>query len=176
MKTWLFIKIPLLLAVLLGVGLLVLNRPNHPATHPPQTARLGTVGPAVDLGRKIPIEASRWYQVVNAETGLDALFDGETQVNVNTGWNKLLPTYEAYYPLHEGETMTIDRIRLYDFADQNLDKPFTLSIITADWKRIPVARFVGDKYQQWVGPDPVQPDEFRLKKPVSGARDRKSVV
>ncbi|MBO0950262.1 hypothetical protein [Fibrella forsythiae] len=153
----------------LSVTLLLLNRPNSASSHPPQ---LVDVQPTAhfDTAGRIPIDAKRWYQVVNASSGLEGLFDGVTEENVNTGWSKLLDNYDAYYPLRTGEQMTIDRIRLYDYADQNLDKPMTLSIITADWKRIPIARFVGDKYKEWVGPDPRQPGTFRLKTPVTGAR------
>ncbi|MEZ0487034.1 hypothetical protein [Fibrella aquatica] len=156
-------------AAALGITLLLLNRPNNAASHPPKVSPLLSSN-AFDTVGRIPIDAKRWYQVINVSNGLDALFDGKTQVNVNTGWNKLVTPYEAYYPLRNGEQMTIDRIRLYDYADQNLDKPMTLFIITADWKRIPIARFVGDKYDEWVGPDPAVPGTFRLKKPISGAR------
>lgn len=152
-----------------GIALLLLNRPNSVDAHPPQLVPIPAAG-AFDTSGRIPIQAGRWYQVANTSTGLEALFDGITEVNVNTGWSKLVSSYEAYYPLRAGEQMTIDRIRLYDFADQNQDKPMTLSIITADWRRIPIARFVGDKYKEWVGPDPTQPGTFRLKTPVSGAR------
>ena len=153
----------------IGAVLLLTNRPNSVSKHPPQQAR-PLILSAADSSGRIPIDATRWYQVVNSSTGLEGLFDDVTQENVNTGWGKILPDYEAYYPLLEGEKMIIDRIRLYDFADQNLDTPMTLSIITADWKRIPVARFVGDKYNEWVGPDPTQPGTFQLKTPVTGAR------
>jgi hypothetical protein len=161
-----------ILSALVGVGLLVINRPNGAKLHPVQVRSVGTLAGAgtFDTAGKIPIEAARWYQVVNAENGLEGLFDGKLNESVQTGYNKLLPNYDAYYPLRDGEQMTIERIRLYDFNDQNLDKPFTLSIITPDWKRVPIARFVGDKYEEWVGPDPRTPGEFRLKTPVSGAR------
>ena len=152
-----------------GIALLLLNRPNSVSQHPPQlTASAQSV--AFDTSGRIPIEAKRWYQVTNVSNGLDGLFDGKLEESVNTGWSKMLDNYDAYYPLRDGEQMTIDRIRLYDYNDQNLDKPMTLSIITADWKRIPIARFVGEKYREWVGPDPKQPGTFRLKTPVSGAR------
>ncbi|WP_044129421.1 hypothetical protein [Rudanella lutea] len=119
---------------------------------------------------QIPIDGQRWYQVVNAQHGLDGLFDGITDQAVHTGYNKLLKNYDAYYPLREGETIRIDSIRLYDYTDTNTDAPLTLSIITADWKRIPIARFVGDKYKEWVGPDPARPNTFALPRPVTGAR------
>ncbi|MEZ0612178.1 hypothetical protein ACAW74_26950 [Fibrella sp. WM1] len=159
----------LLGVAVLGIGLLVLNRPNDASVHPAQVAGL-TQPAAFNANGRIPIDARRWYQVVNVSNGLEGLFDGKLEESVQTGWNKLIPNYDAYYPLQAGEQMTIDRIRLYDYNDQNLDKPFTLSIITADWKRVPIARFVGDRYNEWVGPDPKNPDEFRLKQPVAGAR------
>ena len=119
---------------------------------------------------KIPIDAKRWYQVNNVDNGLDALFDGRTDGRVNTGFSKLLTNYDAYYPLLPGETMRIESIRLYDGEGSNTDAPMTLSIITDTWQRIPIARFIGDRYQEWVGPDPTRPTEFALKTPVSGAR------
>lgn len=162
-------RIFLFAVAIIGVGLLLLNRPNNVSNHPAQVAAVNP--PASFSGdRRIPIDPARWYHVVNVSTGLEGLFDGKLDESVNTGWNKLLANYDAYYPLHDGEQMTIDRIRLYDANDQNLDKPFTLSIITADWKRIPIARFIGDRYMEWVGPDPKNLAEFRLKTPVSGAR------
>ncbi|MBO0935559.1 hypothetical protein J2I47_03260 [Fibrella sp. HMF5335] len=149
----------------IGVTLLVLNAPSKP----PSTATQQPVDQA-RAARRIPIDPRRWYQVVNASTGLAGLFDGVLQENVNTGWSKLLPNYDAYYPLRPGETMRIDSIRLYDFADQNLDKPMTLSVITDTWQRVPIARFVGASYNEWVGPDPAHPAVFALKNPVANAR------
>lgn len=119
---------------------------------------------------KITIEPKRWYQVNNVTNGLEGLFDGVTDVSVNTGWNKILANYDAYYPLLDGETMTIESIRFYDGQGTNEDAPMTLSIINDKWERIPIARFIGTKYQEWVGPNPDQPDEFNLKTPITGAR------
>jgi hypothetical protein len=121
-------------------------------------------------GNKIPIDPKRWYQVNNVSTGLGGLFDGVTNESVNTGWGKILSNYDAYYPLFDGEQMTIESIRLYDGAGTNIDEPVTLSIITDKWERIPIARFIGDDYQAWVGPDPKQPREFSLKSPISNIR------
>lgn len=119
---------------------------------------------------KIPIEAKRWYQVNNVTNGLEGLFDGITNVSVNTGWNKLIANYDAYYPLAPGETMNIESIRFYDGEGTNTDAPMTLLIINDKWERIPIARFVGDKYQAWVGPNPDQPDQFNLQSAITGAR------
>lgn len=119
---------------------------------------------------KIPIDAKRWYQLNNVTNGLEGLFDGNTQEAVNTGWNKLITNYDAYYPLMTGEQMTIERIRMYDGQGENTGAPVTLFIINERWERIPIARFIGDKYNNWVGPDPSNPDKFDLKTPISGAR------
>ncbi|WP_018620643.1 T9SS type A sorting domain-containing protein [Spirosoma luteum] len=119
---------------------------------------------------KIPIDPKRWYQVVNATNGLDALFDGDTTKAVNTGFGKLLPSFDAYYPLLAGEQISLEQIRFYDGSGENTESPMTLSIITEQWERIPVARFIGTKYQTWVGPDPGQPTLFTLKKFMTNAR------
>ena len=126
--------------------------------------------PTPAAGSKIPIDPKRWYQVNNTTYGLDALFDGQTDKPVNTGYGKLIANYDAYYPLLPGETMSIESIRLYDGEGSNTDAPMTLSVITDSWQRIPIARFMGDKYQEWVGPDPAHPADFALKTPVSNAR------
>ncbi len=119
---------------------------------------------------KIPIDTARWYQVCNATSGLGGLFDGRTSHRVDTGWNKLLPTCEAYYRLLPGEQITLQRIRFFDGEGTNPDQPTVLSIITADWQRVPIARFVGEKYNEWVGPDPSQPDVFDLAMSIANAR------
>ena len=135
---------------------------------PPGTASQRSSAPAAT--GKIPIDAKRWYQVNNVDNGLEGLFDGRTNERVNTGFSKLLTNYDAYYPLLTGETMSIESIRLYNGEGSNVDAPMTLSIITDTWQHIPIARFVGDRYQEWVGPDPTRPTEFALKTAVSGAR------
>lgn len=120
--------------------------------------------------RQIPLDPKRWYQVVNVSNGLEGLFDGITQEAVQTGYNKLVKNYDAWYPLREGETMRIDSIRLYDFNDTNLDAPWTLFAVTDTWQRIPIARFIGDKYQAWVGPEPTRPSDFRVRTVVPNIR------
>ncbi len=130
----------------------------------------GSARPPVADAGKIPIAGPRWYQLNNVSTGLNGLFDGKTDEEVNTGYGKLLKNYDAYYPLRPGEQLTIERIRMYDGSGTNIDAPLTISIITESWERIPIARFIGDKYNTWVGPDPTQPDVFDLKTPISNAR------
>ncbi|GAB4018578.1 hypothetical protein GCM10028808_53600 [Spirosoma migulaei] len=133
-------------------------------------AHSAVLGPQPNASTKIPIDPKRWYQVNNTSAGLDALFDGITTESVNTGYGKILTNFDAYYPLLAGETLSIESIRLYDGAGINADKPMTLSIITDQWERIPIARFIGEKYQAWVGPNPDQPDVFDLKTPITNAR------
>ncbi|NEU70460.1 T9SS type A sorting domain-containing protein [Spirosoma agri] len=146
------------------IALLIFARTGEPTI--PHSATSMTMNSA----SKIAIDPKRWYQVNNVSNGLDGLFDGITETSVNTGWNKLITNYDAYYPLLNGETMSIESIRFYDGAGTNADAPMILSIITDKWERIPIARFTGERYQSWVGPNPAQPDEFNLKTAVTGAR------
>ncbi|GAB3222922.1 T9SS type A sorting domain-containing protein [Spirosoma arcticum] len=150
------------------IALLIFGRTHNYPSVSGIALRLRSSAPAA--ATKIPIDARRWYQVSNASYGLDALFDGKTDAQVNTGYNKLITNYDAYYPLLPGETMRIESIRFYDAEGTNTDAPLTLSIVTDTWQRIPIARFVGDKYQEWVGPDPTRPTEFELKTAVANAR------
>lgn len=120
--------------------------------------------------KQIPIDPKRWYQVANVTNGLDGLFDGVLEQSVHTGYGKLVANYDAYYPLRQGETMRIDSIRFYDYTDINKEAPLTLSIITDTWQRVPIARFVGEKYKEWVGPDPARPGDFSLKTSTANAR------
>ena len=149
--------------------LLLLAPAKEPAR--PSVARLASLFAPAAAPVKIPLDPKRWYQVNgNVTNGLDGLFDGNLAEPVNTGYGKLLANYDAYYPLQEGEQLSIESIRFYDGQGTNTDAPLTLSIITDKWERIPIARFIGDKYNVWVGPDPAKPDEFALKSPITNAR------
>ncbi|WP_428657813.1 carbohydrate-binding protein [Runella sp.] len=121
-------------------------------------------------GSKIPIQASRWYQLNNAVKSMDGLFDGITNVNAGTGYSKVLDNYDAYYPLMEGEQMKINRIKFFDGEGSFPDKPMTIYVITADWQRIPIASFTGEQYNGWVGPYPNRPTTFDLDVTISNAR------
>lgn len=110
--------------------------------------------PLVELGQKINLDPKRWYQVNNATRGLDGLFDGNTQESVNTGWGKALDVYDAYYPLKEGEKITLRGLKMFDYEGQFTEKPMLLSVITDKWERIPYATFTGSVYNGWVGPYP----------------------
>ncbi len=123
-----------------------------------------TVRPSAYGAQKITLDPKRWYQLNNTDNGLDALFDGLTQENVHTGWGKVLDTYEAYYPLLDGEEMTLERIKFFDYEGIFTDRPMTLSVITDQWQRIPVAAFTGQIYNGWVGPYPdrTTPGEARF--------------
>jgi endoglucanase len=123
-----------------------------------------------NVSRRIPIDARRWYQLNNPVSGLDELFDGRTQQNVHTGYGTILSNYDAYYPLLQGEQMTIDSIAMFDWEGTFPDRPMTIYAITADWKRTPIAVFTGMRYNGWDGPDPQQPDVLALKTPISGIR------
>lgn len=135
-----------------------------------------TVNPAplVELGQKIALDPKRWYQVNNATRGLDALFDGNTQENVNTGWGKALDIYDAYYPLKEGEKITLRGLKMFDYEGQFTEKPMILSVITDQWERIPYATFTGSIYNGWVGPYPdreaIGQANYLLDSPLSNIR------
>ncbi|GAB3944725.1 hypothetical protein GCM10028805_12650 [Spirosoma harenae] len=133
-----------------------------------------TTATPVVLGDKIPIDASRWYQLNNVSNGLNALFDGNTSDEIQTGWGKVLSTYDAYYPLLAGESMAIKAIKLYDGNGSNSTNPMRISIITSDWKRIELAQFQGLEYDAWVGPYPTRNTtgdaKFLLDSVVTGAR------
>ncbi|MCE7058535.1 carbohydrate-binding protein [Dyadobacter sp. CY343] len=103
---------------------------------------------------KITIDGKRWYQLTNAASSLEPLFDGNTQVSVNTGWGKVVNDYEAYYPLLEGEQMSLQSIKFFDHEGSAAQAPMTLSVITSNWERIEIASFKGYEYNSWVGPYP----------------------
>ncbi|KAA9357655.1 carbohydrate-binding protein [Larkinella humicola] len=133
-----------------------------------------TTPPTSSTAVKIPIEAKRWYQLNNVNNGLEGLFDGVTNVDVNTGYGKVLSNFDAYYPLQPGETMTIESIKFFDGSGMMTDNPMTLSVITDQWQIIPIATFTGQEYNGWVGPYPTRPTtgdaKFRLDVPISNAR------
>ncbi|WP_031528602.1 carbohydrate-binding protein [Dyadobacter crusticola] len=103
---------------------------------------------------KVTIDGKRWYQLTNATSSLEPLFDGNTQASVNTGWGKVINEYEAYYPLLEGEQMTLESIKFFDLEGSAANNPMTLSIINNNWERIEIASFKGYEYNSWVGPYP----------------------
>ncbi|TLU90561.1 carbohydrate-binding protein [Dyadobacter sediminis] len=125
-------------------------------------------------GTKIPIDPKRWYQLTNAANGLEGLFDGNTQENVHTGWGKIIDYYEAYYPLLEGEQISLDHIRFFDYTGSTPDQPMILSVIDDQWRRIPIATFTGEIYNGWVGPYPNRPltgnDPFKLDSVITNIR------
>lgn len=119
----------------------------------------------VITGTKIPLDGKRWYQLNNVNYGLEGLSDGILGVNVESGWGKILNNWDVYYPLATDEKMTLQSIRLHDGSGNFVSKPMTLSIITDKWEKITVAKFTGERYNEWVGPDPTTPNSFVLKNP-----------
>ena len=128
----------------------------------------------LDPTRKIPIDPSRWYVLNNTSNGLEGLFDGETQQNVQLGYGTVLSSYDAYYPLYDGENMTLDKIRMFDYEGNFSGNPAQLSVITQKWTRVPVATFTGEVYNGWVGPYPdrnLSADaQFSLDAPIGNIR------
>lgn len=116
--------------------------------------------------QKIPLDGNRWYQLTNAEKGLQQLSDGDLFSPIEAQYNKIIPLHESYYPLLKGESMTIQRIRFYDWVGTNA-QPFILYIIDSNWVRKPIASFDGSKYNRWVGPYPNRPDIIQLDTPAT---------
>lgn len=117
------------------------------------------------VGTKIPIDSKRWYQLNNVNYGLEGLSDGVLGVTVESGWGKILSNWDVYYPLASDEKMTLQSIRFHDGQGSFASQPMTLSIITDKWEKITVAKFTGELYNEWVGPDPTNPNNFILKTP-----------
>lgn len=110
---------------------------------------------------KIRLEQSRWYQMTHSEVGVHELFDEKLSSTVETGKKSIIPNYEIYYPLLEGESISISQIRMYDGQGTN-SIPFKIFIIDKNWKRKKIAEFTGEHYNKWVGPNPLKPDDFKV--------------
>ncbi|MBW4891896.1 T9SS type A sorting domain-containing protein [Mucilaginibacter sp. HMF5004] len=119
-------------------------------TLPPDT----TITPVDTSGIvKIPIDGKRWYQLSNVSSGLDGLFDGILDADVNTGYGKLISHYDAYYPVAPGENIRLTKVKFFSYHG-GFDLPFTLSVINSHGQRITVGSFTGYHYNSWVGPYP----------------------
>ncbi len=119
---------------------------------------------------KIPIDGKLWYQQTNATGNLEMLFDNDQFQKPNTGYNKLVEHYDAWYPLQDGEQMTIDSIMMYCWRCIDAAHPMTIYAVMPDWTKVPIAVFKGERAATWEGPDPAKPGVFALAKPVSGMR------
>ncbi len=110
---------------------------------------------------KIKLDSSRWYQMSHTESGIQELFDEKLSSTVSAGKKSIIPNYEIYYPLLDGETIIIDQIRMYDGQGSN-SIPFKIFIIDKNWNRKKIAEFNGLNYNKWVGPNPKNPDNFKV--------------
>jgi len=117
-------------------------------TPPPPPPPVDTTGLV-----KIPITPNRWYQLTSASSGLDALFDGVIDVDVNTGWGKVISEYDSYYPVKDGEVIQLSKVKFFSYQG-GMDPPLTLDIINSHGQRIHVASFSGFHYYTWLGPYP----------------------
>lgn len=115
---------------------------------------------------KIPIDGTRWYQLSNVSSGLEKLFDGEKNQLIYTGRNKVIKYYDAYYPILNGESISIDSVSL--LAGSGISTvPLKIFAIDRKWNRIPLATFKGSDFSKWVGPYPDRPTLFKLDNPVN---------
>ncbi|MCY7421252.1 MAG: hypothetical protein LH478_05845 [Chitinophagaceae bacterium] len=120
--------------------------------------------------QKIPIDTARWYQQNYTVGNLARLFDGNPYSVAFTGWSKILTNYDAYYPLVNGESMTIDSIRMYDKEGVFTSTPLRLYAITDTWQKKLIATFTGETYNTWVGPYPARPAVIKLDTTVTNIR------
>ncbi|WP_254561692.1 carbohydrate-binding protein [Dyadobacter diqingensis] len=139
-----------------------------------QVIQAGTTPEEPSNAVKITLDPKRWYQLNNTANGLGGLFDGDTQTDVQLGWGLALSSWDAYYPLLDGEQMSLESIKFFDFTGNFSANPMTLSVITDQWERIPVATFTGQEYNGWVGPYPDRQlsgnAKFKLDAPVTNIR------
>jgi hypothetical protein len=122
-------------------------------------------GNAQITAQKIPFDGKRWYQLTNASKDLHELFDGDTHTEINTGNGKIIKEYDAYYALLPGEKINIESIRLFDGKGIN-NIPTIIYAIDSNWKRWPIATFTGSQYNEWVGPNPLKPNQFKIETAV----------
>jgi len=114
---------------------------------------------------KIPIDGTRWYQLSNVSDGLEKLFDGEKNKLIYTGRNRIIKYYDAYYPVLNGESISIDSISLLAGSGISI-VPMKIFAIDRKWNRIQLATFSGSNFSKWVGPYPDRPSLFKLDNPV----------
>ncbi|MDQ2862327.1 MAG: hypothetical protein M3R50_01530, partial [Bacteroidota bacterium] len=129
----------------------------------PNTMIIHPAGSTTVINGKIPIDPKRWFQLTNAANGLDGLFDGDTLQNVHTGWGKILDNYDSYYPVADGAEIDLASVRMFDGEGSSDNQPMTLSIINSQGQKINIAKFTGNQYNKWVGPDPDNPFQFNLQ-------------
>ncbi|MCW3122451.1 MAG: Carbohydrate binding family 6 [Flavipsychrobacter sp.] len=119
---------------------------------------------------KIPIYAKRWYQLNTPVQPIDELFDNKQCQKIDAGHGKVLDNYDLWYPILEGEHMTIDSIMMFDWEGSNADKPTTIYAILEDGKKVQLAVFTGMRYNGWNGPDPAKPDVYALSRSITNIR------
>ncbi len=119
---------------------------------------------------RIPLDPSRWYQLNNVSSNLDRLLDGDTKTVYFPGYGLLASPYEAYYPLLNGEQMTIDSVRFYDRENIYTATPLLIYAVTTNWERKLIGTFTGERYLAWVGPYPSRPTVFKLDTAVGNVR------
>lgn len=142
--------------------------PTAPEPTPTPTPIPTPISTPVVKGTKITIDPKRWYELNTIGRGLKELVDGDLNTIVQQSWVKVMTNYDAYYPLLDDEQITLESIRFYDTQGTFVNDPMTLSVITDKWERIPVAKFTGEAYNEWVGPDPANPNTFVLATPPTG--------
>lgn len=119
---------------------------------------------------KIPIDGNRWYQLNNTTESLSFLFDGKTNNNPAVGWNLLYNNWNAVYTVMPNENITIQQIKMYDWEGINTDKPMTVSVVDENGDTSLLAVFNGEKYGEWIGPNPNRINDFQVNKVVKNIK------
>src|SRR6185312_11548132 len=84
---------------------------------------------------KIPIDPRRWYQLNNVTLRIDQLFNGVEKDKIDPPWGAIFNNYDVYYPILDGEQLTIDSIKLYDYQGSNVSRPMTIYAVLNDWTK-----------------------------------------
>jgi hypothetical protein len=102
-------------------------------------------------GVKIPISGNKWYQINNAGSRIDKLFDGILNERVEMVYNRMLLNYDSYYEFRDITDVTINTIRFYDGEGTFADRPLKI-YAKRNINAAPVllATFTGEAYNKWV--------------------------
>ncbi len=144
------------------------TEPTEPTTPTPTEPTTPAPTQPVVKGSKITLDPKRWYELNTIGRGLKELVDGDVTTTPLQSWVKVMSNYDAIYPLLDDEQITLESVRFYDGQGIFVNDPMTLFIITDKWERIPVAKFTGEAYNEWVGPDPANANNFVLSNPPTG--------
>ncbi len=146
-KRWLLILVIITLYIVQGMAF---------ASAVKKTIASPLSSPAADTPAliKIPVDGTRWYQLNSASDGIASMFDGDSSTAVQPTYGKIFKNFDAYYPVLPGEQISLYKIRMYSNAPDFSDSPLTVSVITAEGKRVNIGTFYAGPRNVWLGPHP----------------------